>query len=234
MWNNSVTSHDGGVEISLSGFQLARKSVVFRVFPAVFARLLVIKQRRGTCRFVHKMTNNGFEMIARFIFWCTCQFCLLFRQWIIFTYEYLSWKIFPGLKIILWTLSRYFSCFMWKVETSREISLRNNRLWQNDRLLSSWASKMKTTSYILDDIKRFFPALSIRNKHFTTTANRSGRSIWVSCYCRYWPFVCYSWGYFTHLQWKKQAEGVGRAVDPRHDFYLMLKHHLFNSFHSRG
>ena len=143
MWNNSVTSHDGGLEISLSGFQLARKSVVFRVFPAVFARLLVIKQRRGTCRFVHKMTNNGFEMIARFIFWCTCQFCLLFRQWIIFTYEYLSWKIFPGLKIILWTLSRYFSCFMWKVETGREISLRNNRLWQNDRLLSSWASKMK-------------------------------------------------------------------------------------------
>ena len=117
MWNNSVTSHDGGLEISLSGFQLARKSVVFRVFPAVFARLLVIKQRRGTCRFVHKMTNNGFEMIARFIFWCTCQFCLLFRQWIIFTYEYLSWKIFPRLKIILWTLSRYFSCFMWKVET---------------------------------------------------------------------------------------------------------------------
>ena len=152
MWNNSVTSHDGGLEISLSGFELARKSVVFRVFPAVFARLLVIKQRRGTCRFVHKMTNNGFEMIARFIFWCTCQFCLLFRQWIIFTYEYLSWKIFPGLKIILWTLSRYFSCFMWKVETGREISLRNNRLWQNDRLLSSWASKMKTTSYILDDI----------------------------------------------------------------------------------
>ena len=66
---NSVTSHDGGLEISSSGFELARKSVVFRVFTAVFARLLVIKQRRGTGRrLVHKMTNNGFEMIARFIF----------------------------------------------------------------------------------------------------------------------------------------------------------------------
>ena len=67
-----MTSHDGGgggLEMSSSGFELARESVVFRVFPTVFARLLVIKQRRGTGRrLVHKMTNNGFEMIARFIF----------------------------------------------------------------------------------------------------------------------------------------------------------------------
>ena len=51
------------------------KSVVFRVFPAVFARLLVIQQRRRNGRrLVHKMTKNGFEMsaemleTARFIF----------------------------------------------------------------------------------------------------------------------------------------------------------------------
>ena len=33
--NNSMTSRKGGLEISLSGFELAWKSVVFRVFPAV-------------------------------------------------------------------------------------------------------------------------------------------------------------------------------------------------------
>ena len=59
------------LEISTSGFELVRKSVMFRVFPAVFARLLVIQQLRGNGRrLVHKMTNNGFEMLekARFIF----------------------------------------------------------------------------------------------------------------------------------------------------------------------
>ena len=33
---------------------------------------------------------------------------------------------------------------------------------------------------------------------------------------------------------KKQAEGVGSAEDQLHDVYLMLKHHLFNSFLSSG
>ena len=60
-----MTSH-GGLEISSTGFELVWKSVVFRVFPAVFARLLVIQQRRGNGRrLVHKMTNNGFEMLEK-------------------------------------------------------------------------------------------------------------------------------------------------------------------------
>ena len=33
--NNSMTSQNGGLEMCLSGFELAWKSVVFRVFPAV-------------------------------------------------------------------------------------------------------------------------------------------------------------------------------------------------------
>ena len=48
---------------------------MFRVFPAVFARLFVTKQRRRNGRrLVHKVMNNGLEMLAkvRFFFWCTC------------------------------------------------------------------------------------------------------------------------------------------------------------------
>ena len=46
-------------------------------------------------------------------------------------------------------------------------------------------------SYILDDIERFFPVLSTfpPDKHYTTTSNRSGRSIWIFMEL----FTCYSW-----------------------------------------
>ena len=61
-----MTSQHGGLEISSRGFELVGKSVVFRVFPAVFARLLVMQQRRGNGRrLVHKMRNNGFEMLEK-------------------------------------------------------------------------------------------------------------------------------------------------------------------------
>ena len=71
--NNSVTSQHGGLEISSSGLELAWKSVVFRVFPAVFSRLFVTQQRRRNGRrLVHKVMNNAFEMLekARFVLWC--------------------------------------------------------------------------------------------------------------------------------------------------------------------
>ena len=72
--NNSLTSQHGELEISSSGFQLARKSAVFRVFPAVFGRLLVTQQRRrNSRRLVHKMTNKIFLLMLG-------QFCLLLRS----------------------------------------------------------------------------------------------------------------------------------------------------------
>ena len=54
------------------------------------------------------------------------------------------------------------------------------------------------------------------NKHYTTTTNRNGRSIWVSGYCRYcWSFVYYFLGlFYSALQWKNQSEGIGSAVAP--------------------
>lgn len=67
-------------------------------------------------------------------------------------------------------------------------------------------------SHILDVIKRF-SLLCPPNKHYTTTANRMGRSIWVSGYFHHWPFTCYSWGpFFTHCS--EKHEGVGSAVSP--------------------
>ena len=71
--NNSVTSQLGGLEYSQAGL----KSVVFRVFPAVFARLFATQQqRRNGRRLVHRVRNKGFEILekTRFFFWCTCQF----------------------------------------------------------------------------------------------------------------------------------------------------------------
>ena len=71
--NNDVTSQHGGLEISSSGFELAWISVVFRIFPAIYARRFVTL---NAWRLEHKVMNNGFEMLekARFFFWCTCQF----------------------------------------------------------------------------------------------------------------------------------------------------------------
>ena len=156
------------------------------------------------------------------------------------TYEYLSWKIFLGLKIILWTLSRYFSCFMWNMEMGRTSGRRAARFFCKTivcgKMTAFWVVEPRRwrLRLIFWTISRVFSRRCPPNNHFTTTANRNGRSIWVSGYCRYWPFVCYSWGYFTHCSEKKQAEGVGSAEDQLHDVYLMLKHHLFNSFLSSG
>ena len=66
-----MTSQHGGLEISPSGLELAWKSVVFRVFPAVFSRLFVTQQRRRNGRrLVHKVMNNGFEMLEKARFFC--------------------------------------------------------------------------------------------------------------------------------------------------------------------
>ena len=70
-----------GGSSSSSGFELAWEYVVFRVFPAVFARLFVTQQRRRNARrLVRKVMKNGFEMLekVRFFFSCTCQFSVNF------------------------------------------------------------------------------------------------------------------------------------------------------------
>ena len=56
---------------------MAWKSVVFRVFSAVFTRVFVTqKRRRNGSRLVQKVMKNGFEMLekVRFFFSYTCQF----------------------------------------------------------------------------------------------------------------------------------------------------------------
>ena len=153
VWNNTLTSKHGGLEMSSRGFELAWKSVVFRVFPAVFARSLLIQQRKGNGRrLVHEMAND---------------FARYFDRWIIFSLEYLSWKIFWGLKIILWTFSRYSSCFMWNVEIGRSSGRRAERFfceaivcgkmtafWEDSGRLSNSKMNMR------DDIK-LFPVLPV-------------------------------------------------------------------------
>ena len=48
---------------SSSGFELAWESVVFRVFPAVFARPFVTQQRRRNVRrLVHEVTKNALDL----------------------------------------------------------------------------------------------------------------------------------------------------------------------------
>ena len=104
---------------SSSGFELAWESVVFRVFPAVFARLSVTQQRRRNARrLVHKVMKNGFEMLekVRFFFSCTCQFSVNFVI-IIFTLKFLSRKCFSGLSKKSSGHSRdilAFPCELWR------------------------------------------------------------------------------------------------------------------------
>ena len=83
----------------------------------------------------------------------------------------------------------------------------------------AYLSRNKRTHDILEDedyISHIWDAFFLRsppNKHYTTTANRMGRSIWVSGYFRHWPFTSYSWGhFFTH--YSEKHEGLGRAVSP--------------------
>ena len=83
----------------------------------------------------------------------------------------------------------------------------------------AYLSRNKRTHDILEDedyISHIWDAFFLRcppNTHYTTTANRTGRSIWVSPYFRHWPFTCYSWShFFTHCT--EKHEGLGRAVSP--------------------
>ena len=79
-----MTQQHGGIKnnvSSSSGYELAWESVVFRVFPAVFARLFVTQQRRRNARrLVRKVMENGFEMLdkVRFFFSYTSQFLVNF------------------------------------------------------------------------------------------------------------------------------------------------------------
>ena len=77
-WKCDATAWWVRNNVSSSGFELAWESVVFRVFPAVFARLSVTQQRRRNARrLVRKVMKNGFEMLekVRFFFSCMCKFC---------------------------------------------------------------------------------------------------------------------------------------------------------------
>ena len=81
------------LEISSSGFEWAWKSVVFLVFPAVFARLFVTQQRRRNGRtLVHKVMKNGFEILdkVKFSFDLRVNVRSILRAIVIFTWEYRS------------------------------------------------------------------------------------------------------------------------------------------------
>ena len=173
--------------MSSRGFELALKSFVFRVFPAVFARLLLIQQQRG----------NGIRLKPKM----TKDFAFYFDRWIIFPLEYLSWKIFWGLKIILWTFSRYSSCFMWNVEMGRSSGERAERFfceaivcckmtafWKDSGRLSH--SKMKTTGLICWTISSFSRCYRCCFSRYYCSCPQE-RSVLVSGYCLYWPFTCY-------------------------------------------
>ena len=102
--------------MSSRGFELAWKSVVFRIFPAVFARSLLTQQRRETFRrLVHKMTND---------------FECYFDRW--------------GLKIILWTVSRCSSCFMWNVEIGRSSGRHAARFFVKQSSVAKWPPSGRT------------------------------------------------------------------------------------------
>ena len=68
---------------------------------------------------------------------------------------------------------------------------------------------MKTASLIFGT--RFFLRCP-PNKHYTTTANRMGRSMWVSGYFRHWPFTCYSWVNFLLTAVKNVKASVERLA----------------------
>ena len=131
----------------------------------------------------------------------TKDFAFYFDRWIIFPLEYLSWKIFWGLKIILWTFSRYSSCFMWNVEMGRSSGERAERFfceaivcckmtafWKDSGRLSH--SKMKTTGLICWTISSFYRCYRCCFSRCYCSCPQE-RSVLVSGYCLYWPFTCY-------------------------------------------
>ena len=141
-WKCDATAWRVRNNISSSGFELANwESVVFRVFPGVFARLFVTQQRRRKARrLVHKVMKNGFEMLekVRFFFSCTCQFSVNFA-----CYYHLHFGM-SLVKNFFWPsknpldIQQIFQRFhvncgdgplFW--QTGRRIFLRSNRLEQN-------------------------------------------------------------------------------------------------------
>ena len=196
--------------MSSRGFEFAWKSVVFRVFPAVFARSLLIQQRRGNGRrLVHKMTND---------------FACYFDRWIIFSLGYLSWKIFWGLKIILWSFSRYSSCFMWNVEIGRSSGRRAERFFREaivcGKMTAFWEDSGRLSNSkmnMLDDIKLFpvlpvllFPVL------LQLPTLEIGTGFWLLSLLTFYMLFLYS------LQWREKPEGVGSAVDPLREIYVSI------------
>ena len=133
MRNNSVTSAWRIRNILERRWNLL---LCFAFFQQYFARLFVTQQRRRNGRrLVRKVMNNGFEMLEKprfsfdvrvnYVQQCSIfgQFCVLLSSSLKISFE----KIFSGLKKILWTFSRYSSCFMWNVET--EAALPVDRPW---------------------------------------------------------------------------------------------------------
>lgn len=82
----------------------------------------------------------------------------------------------------------------------------------------AYLSRNKRTHDILEDedyISHIWDAFFLRfppNTHYTTTANRTGRSIWVSPYFRHWPFTCYSWSHFLLTAVKNMKASVERLA----------------------
>ena len=200
--------------MSSRGFELALKSVVFRVFPAVFARLLLIQQRRG----------NGIRLVPKM----TKDFAFYFDRWIIFSLEYISWKIFWDLKIILWTFSRYSSCFMWNVEMGRSSGERAERFfceaivcgkmtafWKDSGRLSH--SKMKTTGLICWTVSSFSRCYRCCFSRCYCSCQQE-RSVLVSGYCL--NLLTFYMLFLYSLQWREKPESVGCAVDPLHEIHF--------------
>ena len=110
---------------SSSVFELAWEYVVFRAFPAVFARLFVTQQRRRNARrLVRKVMKNGFELLEKLRFFLFMnvsifgQFCVL-------------------LSSSLWNISRQkcFQAFKKSSGHSRDILTFPCELWRRVALL---------------------------------------------------------------------------------------------------
>ena len=171
MCETMVWLHSVMVTISSSGFKWAWKSLVFLVFPAVFARLFVTQQRRRNGRrLVHKVMNNGFEILDKvnFSFDLRVNFRSILRAILSSSLGNIARKnFFRVLKKSSghsWDILA-FSCEMWRsaahlVEGTPDF-LRSNSLKQNDRLLRGEQHEGRGyMAYILDGIKRYFYGLN--------------------------------------------------------------------------
>ena len=126
----------------------------FAFFQPVFARLLVNELGNGR-RLVHKITNNGFEMLekARFFVWCTCEFvCLLFRS----SLWNISYQRFFQVSKKSARHSQDILVVSWNVEMGRAC----DDLWQNDRLLRGILFTEPLFSLNIPPSARFFLVLT--------------------------------------------------------------------------